>query len=103
MSKSNWLLKVCMPPVSCKHGAPMGRACWDSEPLEKHKFYLRPVRFVDGCYDSGGAYWGCGTPLWIAYAEGKEEIQRFFVRAWSREGAWAQVHPNFPNSSLIKR
>lgn len=30
------------------------------------RFYLRRMPLDSGGYDSGGAYWGLGTPLWHA-------------------------------------
>ena len=67
--------------VGSKYGAPMGRG--QSVPL-LGKVRFRRVRFVDGDYDKGGAYWGGGTPLF--YAHGAEGTYTY-VRAADRDGA----------------
>lgn len=73
--------------VSCRYGAPMGRGNSD-EPLAG-KVRLRRVKFYDGDYDKGGAYWGDnGVPLY--YAEGSEGGY-CYVRAMSREHAKAII------------
>lgn len=62
--------------VSCKFGAPMGRANVGSYPanLKKHSEYKRvfdcrvPMS-NDGAYDRGGAYWGIGKELRVRYTK----------------------------------
>lgn len=53
--------------VSCKYGAPMGRA---SSPLREdpapRSIRLFRVNLDSGGYDDGGAYWGIGAPLYCA-------------------------------------
>jgi hypothetical protein len=89
---------VNLPKVSCKFGAPMGR---DGLSLDKFlaeyagngKVKLGRVELNSGGYDSGGAYWGCGVPLWRAAfttSDGCEEVETFF-RAYSREAAKAKL------------
>jgi hypothetical protein len=72
------------PDVNCTYGAPMGRREYghaeDSEPRSVRLFR---VVLVQG-YDDGGAYWGCGVPLWCATDGGD---YRRFMRAWSRRAA----------------
>lgn len=51
---------------------------------------LARVSINSGGYDSGGAYWGTGDPLWKAQAEtgGEDsEIIEAFFRASNREAA----------------
>ena len=69
--------------VSSPRGAPMGR---HSDPLEslKGKVRLRRVRFVDGDYDKGGAYWGGGMALWCAW---NDEATCYF-RVPAPAGRW---------------
>jgi len=100
--------------VSCKYGAPMGRREWRPEdPKADGKLQLAPVRFVDACYDYGGAYWGLPADLWHAEGwmggdpvdatergarEGTDRcVVRFFVRAPYRAAAKAEVRKRFPN------
>lgn len=49
------------------------------------KLYVQRVRFCDGCYDVGGAYWGLPADLWCAFTEDLETM--VFVRADSRKDA----------------
>jgi hypothetical protein len=50
--------------VSSRFGAPMGRARRIGPVQEEHGEILctfRKLEFIDGDYDAGGAYWGCGA------------------------------------------
>jgi hypothetical protein len=61
--------------------------------------YLRRIRINSGGYDSGGAYWGRGAPLY--YVEDQDGNSRFF-RACSREGAKAHIVATFPGARFYK-
>lgn len=67
--------------VSCRYGAPMGRGADD---LLAGKVSVRRVRLDYAGYDSGGAYWGIGLPLY--YAEGSEGGY-VYLRALTRNAA----------------
>jgi hypothetical protein len=54
--------------VSCKYGAPMGRANIGEKP-EGVKIYDCAVPMSDGAYDNGGAYWGIGRQLRVSYTK----------------------------------
>lgn len=54
--------------VSCKYGAPMGRANIGGKP-EGVKIYDCAVPMSDGAYDNGGAYWGIGRQLRVSYTK----------------------------------
>jgi len=56
--------------VGSKYGAPTGRLNCCEDPTVEVKLFR--VRMVDGGYDSGGAYWGCGKPLYAAIGAGFE-------------------------------
>lgn len=73
-------MKIKLPKLNCKYGAPMGRR---STPLTG-KCRLQKVPLDSGGYDSGGAYWGFGQTLWVAQDENGNQC---FVRANSREQA----------------
>ena len=47
------------------------------------------LRFVDGCYDDGGAYWGAPANVWVCLDDDLEPIA--FVRASSRQTAYSAV------------
>ena len=70
--------------VSSRYGAPMGRS---SSPVHGN-VTLEQVRLDSGGYDTGGAYWGTGEPLWLAEDEdGNQE----FLRARDRAAAQAKL------------
>ena len=54
--------------VNCKYGAPMGRNDIGTKPTDK-KIYDCHVRFIDGAYDFGGAYWGLPANLRVQYTK----------------------------------
>ena len=89
--------------MSSVRGAPMGREDWG---LTEHRkrpmmMHLQRVRFIDGDYDLGGAYWGGGgEPLFCAWAEGIEA--RVFVRAKDRDAAKLKVNEHFPNARFFR-
>ena len=68
--------------VSSRYGAPMGRVEERGEPAPR-SVRLERVRINTQGYDSGGAYWGTGRPLYMASGPG----YRRFVRAVDREDA----------------
>lgn len=91
MSDINQILATPAYDVSSKWGAPMGR-CNQCDGVAE-KLHLQKVKFVDGDYDAGGAYWGGGKdsdPLWCAFSpedtENKEPVM-IFVRA----NSWAEA------------
>lgn len=102
-------------------GADMGRrAVLPDDPAQPIRLHLARMRMTaDGCYDAGGAYWGCGTAasggMWLAWASvptcphevspdryltkcpvcgvGLDERTdvRVFTRATNRDGAKANI------------
>lgn len=96
--------KLKTDPVNCSRGAPMGRLAWG---LAEHRerpmmMYLQRVRFIDGDYDFGGAYWGGypSEPLFCAWAEDIEA--RVFVRAKDRTLAKREVKEYFHNAKFFR-
>lgn len=89
--------------VSSVRGAPMGRCDWGlAEHREHHMVMnLQRVKFIDGGYDLGGAYWGGGgEPLFCAWAEDIEA--RVFVRAKDRRAAKRKVNEHFLNAKFFR-
>ncbi len=75
--------------VNCQYGAPMGRRS-DIDLFGKVR--LNRVRLDRGGYDNGGAYWGFGTPLWLAEdSEGNQQ----FLRAKDRSTAKKELQGRF--------
>ncbi len=61
------------------------------------KLYLRRLRFVDGCYDQGGAYWGFPANLYRAACYGVDgHVVEVFTRADSPQEAKANVREQIP-------
>ena len=77
------------PPVSCTYGAPMGRRNEHPEPGEPvGRVHLRRIRWTDGAYDEGGAYWGMGEPVYCAWSRSGF---RYYFRALNRGEAQRTV------------
>lgn len=77
---------IKLPEVSSRYGAPMGRpnaapANWQADP-EPRSLRLVKVPLDSGGYDSGGAYWGHGQPLYCLATRAGEPLA--FVRASRR-------------------
>lgn len=94
--------KLVLPKGCSERGADMGRA--NVLPPEKDapiQLRMERLRFIDQCYDSGGAYWGLPANLYCAYKwTGYPKDQNvttldfdalIFVRAESRLIAKAKV------------
>ena len=87
------------------HGARMGRAgVGPIDPDNHTKWYLQRVRINSGGYDSGGAYWGAGTPVFWAIqsnpADG-EDAEELFFRAKNRVAAKEHLLEINPNSKFF--
>lgn len=98
-----------LPMMDSSRGAPMGRRHYRAS--DQHapiKFHLVRVPMCSGVYDVGGAYWGNGDPLFVAYADLPDEEVRLFVRAPSfgysswRDGAKGQVRFSYPNARFFR-
>lgn len=88
--------------VSSKYGAPMGRAEALPEDLsEPIKVSLARVRIDRGGYDSGGAYWGLGAPLYRATSD--DDAVDLFVRGASKELAQQLVLNKVPGAYFGKK
>ncbi len=93
------------PEVNSQYGAPMGRrsdhlSALIVEPQEK--VTLRRIRLNSGGYDSGGAYWGIGQPLfyWAVIQDGDESSG--FLRARNREDAKRQIVEDQPDATFYR-
>ncbi len=90
------------PRVSCRYGAPMGRRERHGDPdgSPAPRFYLRRVPINSGGYDSGGAYWGIGTPLY--WASCPEIDAESFFRAFDRATARATIRREYPGAKFYR-
>lgn len=93
-----------LPHACSARGASMGRQNSIMEPDAEILFllYVMPM-FDEGCYDSGGAYWGMGSKehgvMYHAIGDGPKFMNEMFIRAKSRDDAIAQVKARFKNAS----
>lgn len=86
-----------LPEVSCKYGAPMGRRSTNQDCVGKVS--LQRIR-LNGDYDSGGAYWGAGEPLyWATDESGALEL---FFRAKDRQAARQYVLEQWPQAKFYR-
>ncbi len=74
--------------VSCKYGAPMGRSSHGAV-VPGRKVRLIQLNIDSGGYDDGGAYWGLGKTLYMAWTEDTE--YEGYIRANSRKEAAAEL------------
>ena len=88
-----------LPNVSCKYGAPMGRRnVLSADPCAAIKLRLVRLRWVDGDYDQGGAYWGNPGRSSIYWATADQTS--VFVRAADRTAAKIAVLEVLPNAKF---
>jgi hypothetical protein len=69
---------------------------------EPVKLSLQRVRLDSGGYDSGGAYWGQGAPLYRAADDAGLGEVTLFIRARDREHAKALVLAKLPNACFYR-
>ena len=77
-----------------RYGAPMGRIEHGGNVDEK--LYLRRVPLDSGGYDSGGAYWGIGAPLFECFNETGDFTR--YLRAGDRERAKELIRADYPDA-----
>lgn len=90
-------MKIVIPKVSCKYGAPMGRMS-ASDVVGKCKLQRMNMSSC-GCYDESGAYWGCGDPMFVCEDADGDHI---YLRASSRKDAKQQLIEKFPYISFYR-
>ncbi len=95
--------KIELSQLSCKYGAPMGRSETHARGDYKlpFKFQMQRLRFIDGCYDQGGAYWGSPANVYVVRCEdpeGEDVMIQFYVRGDTRAEAKANVRTLYPNA-----
>ena len=74
--------------VSSQYGAPMGRSNHGAV-VPGQKVRLIQLNIDSGGYDDGGAYWGLGKPIFMAWTEDTE--YEWYIRANSRKEAAAEL------------
>lgn len=86
----NEILRKPCHKASSSRGAAMGRR--NQTEGNPEKLHLQRMEWVDGDYDTGGAYWGNGSgqSMWCAYSPqgtNNPEPIMVFVRGRGREDA----------------
>lgn len=72
----------------------------ERSPGEGQRFRLARVRIDSGGYDSGGAYWGLGAPLFRF--ESEDGQLSGFLRARDREAAKSGVREDYPSARFFR-
>ncbi|WP_316227727.1 hypothetical protein [Bradyrhizobium sp. SZCCHNR3015] len=99
------------PRVGSTYGAPCGRSSDHLSGLvitdKDSRFTLQRIRLDSGGYDSGGAYWGHGQPLfWWSVTlseEGcRDEDASGFMRASDRNAAKAKIRALHPAARFYR-
>jgi hypothetical protein len=85
-----------------EYGAQMGRMGAKGDPDEALKFRVYQVHLDSGGYDNGGAYWGSGTPLFRALAEGVDQQVELYLRAEHRLAALQLVLDEYPKARFFR-
>jgi hypothetical protein len=91
MTRTIDINKTLALPSNCacsRYGASMGRS--NQKEGTPERLHLQRLRMVDQAYDTGGAYWGMGTPLYCAFSPEDTENEvpiRLFLRATDRHEA----------------
>ena len=81
-----------------QYGASMGRRDNVAEAETVAKIHLERVVLNTGGYDLGGAYWGHGAPLYVAWGDGQE----MFFRARDRREAKEIARGVFKNAKFYR-
>jgi hypothetical protein len=82
--------------VGSQYGSPMGRKTWGFAQQGAKCVRLFHVAINSGGYDTGGAYWGIGAPLFCA----TDGIYIAFTRATHRAEAAKLL--NLTNAELLR-
>ena len=83
-------------PVSCRDGAPMGRSNFGDTFDVMRPLHLVRLPLDSGGYDSGGAYWGHGVPLYAVHDTAGGFYRTF--RGRSREAVKAELREGYPSA-----
>ena len=96
--------KLTLEKGYSRYGAQMGRRDeLPSDPEVPVLLHLEALRFEDGDYDQGGAYWGYtpGTLIYCAWTNEPERV-RIWHRAAGREAAKAHVQALVPGAMFFR-
>lgn len=86
--------------VGSSYGAPMGRSSECSDRNFSGTFEVARLKWVDGAYDEGGAYWGAGDYIFRAEGESDAGAETMFVRAKDLVSAKAEILLTYPKAEF---
>lgn len=91
-----------LPDVSSAFGAPMGRRSFTGAIREPVKVQLKRLKWVDGDYDEGGAYWGYNPGDFIFWAnfDHADENHDIFVRCRLFSQAKDRLREQLPDAEF---
>lgn len=88
------------PDVSSRYGAPMGRYTGPNYlEVNAAPWHLQRIRLDSGGYDSGGAYWGHGQPLYFVQ---DQDGNSQFMRAADRSDAKRKLTDKWPGCRFFR-
>jgi hypothetical protein len=93
-------MKLKLAKAYSQYGADMGRRnVLPDDRKAAIKLHLERLKWVDGDYDQGGAYWGGGSNdfIYCAYTDGVQ----YFVRASNRIAAKELVRVYFTTAKFF--
>lgn len=95
-------MTLALTNASSKYGASMGRTNQHNPEAMclPVTFELVRLAWVDGDYDSGGAYWGHETGEWIYRASCPEHEIELWIRATSDAQAQEQILADYPKATF---
>lgn len=92
---------IKLPKANSVYGASFGRS--NIFPFKKitSKIHIEKIRLDGGGYDTGGAYWGIGNPLYCAWTNDEDELF-VFMRATDRVYVKSAILKKYPYAKFYR-
>jgi hypothetical protein len=101
--------KLTLSNGSSPRGAQMGRPnniTALARAMKKIKLQMVRLKWVDGDYDQGGAYWGRSigdTDIYCAWGKDTQDnLIQIFIRAFNQELAKEDIREVLPNAAFFR-
>lgn len=98
LNRLNKMLQTKAFKACDQYGASMGRS--SQKEGNPETLLLQKVKFEDGCYDLGGAYWGGPENLWCAFSNPETSENDppiiLFLRADTKQEAATEAAKELP-------
>ncbi len=85
MKKYQRTIDKIITEVNGQYGAPMGRSDIGTRPQDEKIFDCKVPMSSDGAYDKGGAYWGCGAELRVAYTKDLSYVRFYRINDYPEQ------------------